>query len=274
MSWMQVLLYAIIQGITELFPISSVGHAVIVPYLFGWSNITNDPQFLPFVVMLHLGTGVALIIYFWRDWVRLIGSLFNDDKSNRRLLFLIVVATIPAAVIGKVFEHRFRDLFPSALSAGVFLMLNGLVLLFADRLRRRGNQKQLGTVTYGKSFWIGVAQVFALIPGFSRSGITMAAGLGVGLSYEAAARFSFLLATPIILGAGVLEVPKALHQHSDVLKFGLIGGVLTGIIAFLSTHFLMKYFRNHEVQALRPFGRYCLGFGAIVAIAAALGLHL
>jgi undecaprenyl-diphosphatase len=274
MNWIQVVLYAIVQGITELFPISSVGHAVILPYLLGWSNISNDPQFLPFVVMLHLGTGLALIIYFWRDWVRLIGSLFNGDRADRRLLFLIIVATIPAAIIGKLFEHKFRDLFPSALSAGIFLAVNGLVLLYADRLRKRGKQKPVGTVTYGQSFLIGVAQVFALIPGFSRSGITMAAGLGVGLSYEAAARFSFLLATPVILGAGVLEVPKAVREHSHILQYGIIGGVLTGIIAILSTHFLMKYFRDHEVRALRPFARYCLGVGIIVVILAALRLHL
>lgn len=274
MSWIQVVLYAVVQGVTELFPISSVGHAVILPYLFGWSNISNDPQFLPFVVLLHLGTGVALIIYFWRDWVRLISSLWNGDRSDRRLLLLLIVATIPAAIIGKLFEHKFRDLFPSALSAGIFLVVNGLILLYADKLRRRNQKKPLTSVTYGRSFLIGVAQVFALIPGFSRSGITMAAGLGTGLSYEAAARFSFLLATPVILGAGVLEVPKIANQQSHLLHYGVVGGILTGLIAFMSTHFLMRYFRDHEVRALRPFGRYCLVAGVVVVILASLGWHL
>lgn len=274
MSWIQVVLYGIVQGFTELFPISSVGHAVILPYLFGWSNISNDPQFLPFIVLLHLGTGVALIIYFWRDWVRLISSLWNGNRSDRRLLFLLIVATIPAAIIGKLFEHKFRDLFPSALSAGIFLVINGLILLYADKLRRRNQNMPLTSVTYGQSFLIGVAQVLALIPGFSRSGITMTAGLGTGLGYEAAARFSFLLATPVILGAAVLEVPKVAHQHSHMLQYGIIGGILTGIIAFLSTHFLMRYFRNHEVRALRPFGRYCLVAGVVVVILAAFGWHL
>lgn len=274
-TWGQTLIYAAVQGVTELFPISSVGHAVILPYLLNWKEISNNPQFVPFVVMLHLGTAAALLLYFWRDWLDLISSLWMRKPKQRRLLGLIVMATIPAAIVGKLFEHSFRNLFPSALSASLFLIVNGLVLIAADRLRRnRRLSTKLDQVGYWQSFLIGLAQVLALIPGFSRSGITMAAGLGVGLEYEEAARFSFLLATPVILGAAVLEIPKAIHSHqTQLLQAGLVGGVLAGILAFLSTVFLMRYFRNHEVQALRPFAWYCISAGALVAVLALTGIH-
>lgn len=276
MSVWQVIVYAIVQGITELFPISSVGHGVILPYLAGWTNVSEDPQFLPFMVLLHLGTAIALLLYFWRDWVNLLSALFTDKPRERRLLFLIVVATIPAALIGKLLENKLRELFPSATSAAFFLMINGLVLLYADRYRRRARATvQLEEVSYARSFIIGLIQAFALIPGFSRSGITMTAGLKSGLSYEDAARFSFLLATPVILGAAVLEVPKVVHSHdSHMLTSGIIGGILTGIIAFASTYFLMRYFRRSELEALRPFGRYCLVVGAVVFVLSLLHLHL
>lgn len=271
----QVIIYAIVQGITELFPVSSVGHSVILPYLLGWKDVSNSPQFLPFVVMLHLGTGIALLLYFIRDWIELISSLFRRRDKNKRILLLIVVATIPAAIIGKLFENQFRALFPSALSAAIFLIVNGFVLFWADRMRqRRRLTMPLGQISVLRSFWIGVIQCLALIPGFSRSGVTMVAGLQSRLSYEEAARFSFLLATPVILGAAVLEVPKAVHAHNTaMLHAGLYGGLLTGIIAFLSTFFLMRYFRQSEVRALRPFGWYCIVVGVIVAVMAALGLH-
>lgn len=276
MSWIQTIVYAIVQGVTELFPISSVGHAVILPYLANWVKVSQNNQFLPFVVMLHLGTALALLIYFWRDWVRLIGALFQSGRAaEKRLLGLIVVATIPAAIVGKVFEHKFRAIFPSALSAAIFLLVNGFILLLADRLRKRHHQTtSLSRVGYLQSFFIGLIQVFALIPGFSRSGITMTAGLAVGLSYEDAAQFSFLLATPVIAGAGILEVPKVIHSHAtQVLHFGLIGGLLTGILAFLSTFFLMRYFRGNLTNALRPFAVYCIVVGAVVAVMAAFGIH-
>ena len=276
MSWIQTIVYAIVQGITELFPISSVGHAVLLPYLAGWVSVSQNNQFLPFVVMLHLGTAIALLIYFWRDWVRLIGSLFQSGKAaEKRLLLLIIVATIPAAIVGKLFEHKFRALFPSALSAALFLIVNGFVLLLADRLRKRHRQTvRLSRMGYGQSFFIGLIQVLALIPGFSRSGITMTAALAVGLSYEDAAQFSFLLATPVILGAGILEVPKVIHSHAtQVLHFGIIGGILTGILAFLSTFFLMRYFRGDITNALRPFAVYCIVVGVVVSLMVAAGLH-
>lgn len=276
MHIMQIIVYAIMQGITELFPISSVGHAVILPYLFNWTNFSASKVFLSFVVMLHLGTGFALLIYFWRDWVTLIQSLFvRQMHHERRQMLLIIVATIPAAILGKLFEHKLQALFHSALSASIFLIINGFVLFWADKARRRrAGLHDLSQLKYGRSFLIGVVQAFALMPGFSRSGITMSASLASGLSYEESARFSFLLATPVILGAGVLEVPKMLHSgSSQMLHYGLLGGIIAGIVAILCTAFLMRYFRTTEVRALRPFGWYCIIVGFVVGLMALFGLH-
>lgn len=276
MHLVQIVIYSIVQGITELFPISSVGHAVMLPYLLGWKSISHSPTFLPFIVMLHLGTAFALFLFFIRDWIDLISSLWLPKPKQRRLLGLIVVATIPAAIIGKLLEKKFTALFPSALSAAIFLIVNGLILFYADRLRsnRRSHTKTTAQMGYLQSFFIGVIQAFALIPGFSRSGITMTAGLGVGLDYEESARFSFLLATPIIAGAGILEVPKMLHAHTPgMLHFAVIGLILSAIVAFLSTAFLMRYFGSSESRALRPFGWYCIVVGVIVGILAALHIH-
>lgn len=274
MTWLQVIVYALVQGITELFPVSSVGHSVILPFIFGWTNISGSNDFLPFIVLLHLGTAAALLIFFWRDWVDLIASLFTNRPKQRKLLGLIIIATIPAAIIGKLFEHKFRALFPSALSAGIFLVVNGLILFAVDRLQKRGQRvRAKKDVSYLEAFLIGCVQVLALIPGFSRSGVTMSASMIAGLDYEASAKFSFMLATPIILGAGVLEVPKMIHSHNmQMLQFGIIGGILAGIVAFLSTWFLMRYFNTHEVRAFRPFAWYCIIVGAVVSIAAAFHL--
>lgn len=280
MHWAQIVITALVQGITELFPISSVGHAVILPYLAGWTNILNSNDFLPFVVMLHLGTALALLIYFFRDWVNLIASFFQsrDRKAprtpRRKTFLLLVVATIPAAIIGKLFEHKFQELFSSALSAAIFLIVNGIILLIADRLSKRQGHRKISEMTYLQGFLVGCVQVFALIPGFSRSGITMTAGMKLGLTYEESARFSFLLATPVILGAGILEVPKVIKAHdTHILTYGVVGGILAGIVAYLSTAFLMKYFKTHEVRAFRPFAYYCIGIGVIAAVLSAAHIH-
>lgn len=281
MQWMQIVITAIVQGITELFPISSVGHAVLIPYLFNWTDISNSPQFLPFVVMLHIGTAIALLLYFWRDWVELIAALFQSSRGSRKVasrkktLLLIIVATIPAAVIGKLFEHKFQQIFASPVSAAVFLAVNGLVLFIADRLSKRVGSREVQELSYLQSFLIGCVQVLALIPGFSRSGVTMTAGFSLGLSYEESARFSFLLATPVILGAGLLEVPKVIKDHaSHMLTYGVVGGIIAGVVAFISTGFLMRYFHTHEVRAFRPFAVYCIIVGVVMAVLAGTHVHL
>jgi undecaprenyl-diphosphatase len=268
MSILQVIVFAIVQGITELFPVSSVAHGIFVPTLLHWKAVLEDENFLPFVVMLHLGTAIALFLYFFRDWMEFIQSPFRSDRSKeRKTFFLVIAGTIPAGLLGLLLEKKLAHLFASGRSAAFFLILNAFVLLYGDQLRRKigrnsaVNGLDLHQLSYGKAFFVGMCQALALIPGFSRSGVTMVGGLMSGLRYEAAARFTFLLATPLIGAAALKEVPKLFHGDHSMLSSALLGGVLAGIAAYLSTTFLMKWFKTHEVQAMRPFAYYCLIVG-------------
>lgn len=267
MTVIQALLFAIIQGITELFPVSSVAHGVLTPFIFGWDL---DPEFLkehflPFVVMLHLGTALALLIFFWRDWWSfLMGVLTGRASHARRTFMLVVVATIPAALIGLIFEKVLRGIFSSVTSAAFFLIINGFILFLGERLKGRGN-RDVHELTYPQAVLIGLAQALALVPGFSRSGASMVAGFWSGLSHEASARFSMLLATPIIAGAGILVVPKMIHTASgEMVRVGAIGGLASGIFAFIAVWALMRWFRKHEVNAMGPFAVYCWLLGGVV----------
>ncbi len=267
MDLVQTLLLAIIQGITELFPISSVAHAVLTPWAFGW-NLTPEflkEHFLPFVVLLHLGTAVALLLFFWRDWFDFAGSLVARDAAGpRRELLLVIIGTVPAAIIGFVLEKKLRALFPSITSAAFFLIVNGVILYLGERLRGRGD-KTLTELGYGQALLIGLAQSLALVPGFSRSGASIVAGFWSGLSHEASARYSMLLATPIIAGASLLEIPKLIHNADpEIIKSAVIGGVVAGIVAYLSVWALMSWFKRQEVNAMRPFAIYCWVVGALV----------
>jgi len=273
---LDLLLLAILQGITELFPISSLGHSVLVPALLHWPISRDAPWFLPYIVVLHLGTAAALFIYFWRDWLTLLGGTmaargsFKDPQA--RLFWLLVCGTVPAALLGLMLEHRIRDLFAGFTVAAVFLMVNGVLLLAGDLLKRRLGSSDPSSLGAGKALLIGCAQALALIPGISRSGVTLVAGILGGLDYAASARFSFLLATPIIGAAGVLEIPKLLLQHASLpdglMPVILLGGLLSGVFAWLSTWFLMRWFKSHELMALRPFGIYCLLAGATALLIA------
>ena len=272
MSTLQAFIIAILQGATELFPISSLGHAVVVPALLNWNLDQNAPSFLPFLVLLHTGTAAALLGYFWRDWLGLItGTLGMGDavrvQEARRMLTLIIVATIPAVVLGFVLNKFFRGLFGAPAVAAGFLALNGLVLLFGERLRERSalrGTKPLTLLTWQDALTIGVWQCGALFPGISRAGATIVGGLLRGLDHQGSAHFSFLIATPIIIGATVLEVPHLLHADvaPGVFQQAAIAAVVAGITAFLSTAFLMRYFREHDRWALNPFAIYCVIFGA------------
>lgn len=266
---------ALVQGITELFPISSLGHAVILAPLLGWPVDQRAPQFLPFVVVLHIGTAIALLLYFWRDWMFVLrgfvgrGALRDETRECRRLLWLIVIATVPAVVIGFVLEKAVRQMFASPFLAALFLMVNGFVLLAGDRLRQHGGlnkrgELRLDALGWGGALAIGFCQCAAFIPGISRSGAAMVGGLTTGLHHSEAAHFSFLIATPIIAGAAVLEVPKMLalpgHGFSGL---AVAAGIVAGITAWLSTAFLMRYFRRHNFDdALVPFSLYCWAAGA------------
>jgi undecaprenyl-diphosphatase len=270
---------AILQGVTELFPISSLGHAVILPALFGWSIDQRSPEFLPFVVILHVGTAIALLLYFWRDWLFVLQGLFGGNSSNardaRRLLGLIIVATIPAVIVGVVLEKFVRDLFASPIAAASFLIVNGFILLFGDRLRSRGTtssagrERRLRTLTWQGALAIGCWQCAAFFPGISRSGATMVGGLLQGLHHTESAHFSFLIATPIIFGAAVHQVPKLMALPGGGLSTLVItAGIVSGATAYASVVFLMRYFRRHDFEdALVPFAIYCwaLGAGAVLA---------
>ena len=268
MSFLQAVWIAILQGITELFPISSLGHAVIVPALLGWQINQEAPAFLPFLVVLHLGTAAALATYFWRDWLALAQAFLGYGSresvvENRQLLMLLVVATLPAALIGFVFEKGLRHLFAAPEIAAAFLIVNGVVLFAAERLKPRGD-RDLNTLTWKGALAIGVWQCTALIPGISRSGVTMVGGLLAGLHHKDAARFSFLIATPIIAGAGALEIPKLLREPGGSFESIVwIAGAVAAITAYASVVFLMRYFRKHDFDALDPFAYYCWAAGAI-----------
>jgi undecaprenyl-diphosphatase len=270
----QALVLAVVQGVTELFPVSSLGHAVILPHLFRWSIDQSSETFLPFLVALHVGTALALLIYFWRDWWMLLSSLLPGDGPQvdgkaeaRRVLILLILGTIPAGLLGLIFRSRLTTLFADFRVAAIFLILNGVVLALGEILRRRAGSMQLASLKPWQAFAIGTSQAIALLPGFSRSGATMVGGLLVGLEHQAAARFSFLLATPIILAAGVLEVPKLLQPaNRAALPAAIVGGIVAGVLAYLSTAFLMRYFKQQEVNALLPFAVYCALLGAAALI--------
>jgi undecaprenyl-diphosphatase len=267
---------AVLQGVTELFPISSLGHAVIVPPLLGWPVDQRAPDFLPFVVVLHVGTAVALLVYFWRD-----APNGEPAAAARRLLGLIIVATLPAVVIGFVLEKAVRNLFASPLIAALFLIVNGGLLLVGDLLRRRaggaarGGGAGLRDLDWRGALVVGLWQCAAFVPGISRSGASMVGGLLTGLGHADAAHFSFLIATPIIAGAAVLEVPKLLALPGGGITALAIGaGIVAGATAYGSVAFLMRYFRRHNFEdALVPFAIYCWVAGAGAALALVLLPH-
>lgn len=268
MSALQAIVIAVLQGATELFPVSSLGHAVVLPALLHWPIDQHAPEFLPFLVMLHLGTATALLLYFWRDWWTLLLGVLglataHQTSESRRVFVLIVIATIPAVIIGFLLEKFFRNLFGTPMVAAIFLMVNAGLLLGGEKLRGHGH-RPLSSIDAKDAFLIGCWQCTALIPGISRSGATIVGGLLRGIDHEGAAHFSFLIATPIILGATVLEVPKLLHATVPPGTFGLsvVAAVCAGVTAWASTWFLMRYFRQHDAWALNPFAYYCLVVGA------------
>lgn len=272
MSLVQALIIAVVQGATELFPVSSLGHAVILPSLLDWNFNQQSPTFLPFLVVLHLGTAAALLLFFWRDWWDLFVSFIGQGPeetraSNRRLIMLIVIATIPAVIVGFALEKPLRHLFGTPAVAAAFLIVNGYILFGGERLRqsaaRRGPGASLAEMRISDAVIIGLFQCLALIPGISRSGSTIVGGLLRGLHHEAAAHFSFLIATPIILGAAVLEVPKMLHAGTATITMdSVLAGLTAGVIAYLSVWALMRYFEARDFQALDPFAAYCWLIGA------------
>jgi len=260
MTDLQAILLAIVQGISELFPISSLAHAVLMPALLGWKVNEGDDSFLPFLVVMHLGTAVALLGYFWRDWFNFATAVLirrgPRAEGERRIFWRVVVATIPAVIVGFLLEKLLRHAFGEPkLVAGV-LIANGVMLFAAERMKGR-QDRALSRLRWIDALVIGCWQCLALIPGFSRSGATMAGGYLAGLDHEDAARFSFLTATPIILGAVALEAPKLIHHGGHFGAASIIAGVVAGITALLSVIALMRWFKRHEVEGFMPFAIYC-----------------
>jgi undecaprenyl-diphosphatase len=311
LSYLQAVVIGLLQGVTELFPISSLGHSVLVPAWLGgdWAHLVTEyststssqSPYLAFIVALHVATAIALLVFYRRDWIAIIGAFFTTlrtrkvETSTERLAWLIVIATIPVGITGLALEHAFRVLFAKPVAAAAFLTVNGVILLVGERLRRQaevkvpahswaekhetesqsgsdepvrnGSSRKLETLGYREAGIIGLFQTLALLAGISRSGITIVAGLLRGLDHEDAAKFSFLLATPVILAAGVLKIPSLFgpagdHIHGQVV----VGAVVAGLAAYASVRFLTRYFTT---RTLTPFAIYCLiaGVASLVKFA-------
>ena len=261
----------LLQGVSELFPVSSLGHSVILPQLLGWNIHQNDPYFITFLVATHLATALVLLGFFWRDWVRIVKGLgrslrdrgIDPADTDAKLAWLLIVGTIPAGILGLLLEHKLRGVFASAASASAFLIVNGFMLFGAELLRRRAPQVEQDDdariarqVGWGGAFGVGAAQALALIPGLSRSGATMGGGLLVGLSNKDAARFAFLLATPIIGAAALLKLPDLAGSQGDGIRGqALVAALCSALTAYLAVRFLMRFF---ETNTLIPFAVYCV----------------
>jgi undecaprenyl-diphosphatase len=293
LTYFQAILIGILQGITELFPVSSLGHSVLIPELLGWHNLVagqsaDESFYLAFLVGLHCATAIALVLFFWRDWVDVVKGFFASLRKRRietgpeRMAWLLILGTIPVGIVGLVFEHNLRVVFAKPTAAAIFLTINGLILLAGERLRRRSEVQRLvqehghhtdeghdvgrdlESLELREGVFVGSAQILALFAGISRSGVTMVAGLLRGLDHEDAARLSFMLATPVILAAGVYKLPDLLGHNGDGIRGQVLAGsIAAGIAAYLSVRFLTRFF---ETRTLTPFAIYSLvvGIGMIV----------
>jgi undecaprenyl-diphosphatase len=288
-SYFQAIVLGLLQGVTELFPISSLGHTVLFPTLFGWNKLVDaqsqsESFWLAFVVMLHVGSALGLLAYYWRDWVQIVKAFFHTlstrrvETSNERLAWLIIVASIPAGVIGLALEHPLRTLTAKPEVAAGFLMVNGLVLFAAERFRRRAEVRELAiregakpngareleTFEYKEALVVGFAQSTALVAGISRDGVTMGTGLARGLDHSDSARFAFLMATPIILAAGIVKLPDLLGHLGDGIRGqAVVACAVAAVTAVITVRFLVGYFKT---RTLTPFAIYCLLFGLAMVI--------
>jgi undecaprenyl-diphosphatase len=319
LTYLEAAVVGLLQGVTELFPVSSLGHSVLIPAIVGgsWANDLNvaapKSPYLAFIVGLHVATAIGIMVYFWRDWIRIIKGFFSSirhwqiETTDQKLAWMIILATIPVGLVGLVFDHEFRVLFGKPVRAAIFLVINGLILYAGERFRTRASRQadaqvlrerelaeggvtrssalhasghravrqqeiaeaaqsdeRLTAIGYLQAIVIGSAQVLALLAGISRDGVTIVAGMFRGLSREEAARFAFLLATPVILAAGVLKAPDLTGPLGDGIHGQiLVGSILAGIGAYVSVRFLVRYF---QTRTLTPFAIYCVvvGLGGII----------
>jgi len=277
MNFVQAMLLAVLQGASELFPVSSLGHTVIIPALLHWNIDRRDPTFLAFIVVLHLGTAAALAVYYRSDWIAIVRAFaasiargnVSDDPAEKTA-WLLLAGTIPVGLLGVFLQGPVRALFGSTAIVAIFLMLNGLLMFLGEHLKRierpEGSvpPRSLPALSWQDGVIVGIAQGFALLPGISRSGASMVAGLLLDLTHEDAARYSFLLATPVIGAASLLELPRLFEPAAHaVLVLSLAGGAVAGVTAYFSVAFLTRYFQTHD---LRPFGWYCLGIGGVTLV--------
>jgi undecaprenyl-diphosphatase len=295
LTYFQAVVLGLLQGVTELFPVSSLGHTVLFPTLFGWNKLVDaqsqsESFWLAFVVMLHVGSALGLLAYYWRDWVQIVRAFFRTlakrriEDSTERLAWLIIVASIPAGVFGLALEHQLRTLTAKPEVAAIFLMVNGCLLFAAERFRRRAEVRELAadhprsasegakpdgareltTLEYREALVVGVAQSSALVAGISRDGVTMGAGLARGLDHSDSARFAFLMATPIILAAGIIKLPDLLGHLGDGIRGqALVACAVAAVTAVFTVRFLVGYFKT---KTLTPFAIYCLLFGLAMVI--------
>jgi undecaprenyl-diphosphatase len=285
----RAIILGLLQGVSELFPVSSLGHTVIFPKLFGWNQLVafqSKPEspWLAFIVMLHVGSAVGLLIYFWRDWVAIIAAFFRSLAKRRiqtpteRLAWLIIVASIPTGILGIALEHTARVATAKPEIASIFLVVNGFVLFAAQRLSSRAEVRRLAaregtkrdggrvleTLEYPEAGILGLAQSGGLIAGISRDGMVMAGGLARGLDNADAARISFLMATPIILAAGVYKIPDLTgHLGNGIRGYAVLAAAVAAVTAVFTVHFLTRYFRRAN---LTPFAVYCVLFGLAMVI--------
>ncbi len=276
-TYLQALILGGIQGIAELFPISSLGHSILIPELFRWNIVQNSDYFLIFLVVTHLATALVLFGFFRKDWMNIIRGMLRSLKeraidlhdTDAKLGWLLVVSTIPVGILGLLFEDKIKSLLASPRLVAVILVANGVLLYGAELLMRKAssvstdlhNDSQIAKLSWTQSVKIGFAQCFALIPGFSRTGASLGGGLLVGLNHKNAARFSFLLATSIIFAAAVLKLPELLGNGSFPLGPIIVGFFASGIMAYISIRFLTNYFKT---KTLTPFAIYCVLFGGVL----------
>jgi undecaprenyl-diphosphatase len=285
-SYFQAVILGLTQGIAEPFPISSLGHAVIMPRLLGWNIHQNDKFFLTFLVATHLATAIVLLFFFLKDWIRIVAGIWRSlklreirpDDVDARLGWLLVAGTIPVGIIGLLLESSLRKLFASAATAAAFLIVNGVALLIFERLRRRPPRPgdylgdadaRIAKLGWRQAIGVGSAQAAALVPGISRSGFAMGGGLLAGLSNEDAARYGFLLATPVIFAAAALKLPELFGSEGNGVRGpALVAGLCAALTTFFAVKFLLRYFESNR---LTPFGIYCMAGGTFCLIVFAVG---
>lgn len=285
-SYFQAVILGLVQGVAEPFPISSLGHGVVLPRLLGWKIHQNDERFLTFLVAVHLATALVLLVFFIKDWIRIVKGLarslqmreIREDDVDARLGWLLIAGTIPAGVIGLLLEKPLRSLFASPELAALFLIVNGVALLLFERLRKRpprtgdylgDGDERIAKLSWRQAIGVGISQAAALIPGISRSGFTMGGSLLTGLSNEDSVRYAFLLSTPIIGAAAVLKLPELLGSHGNGVRGpALVAALCSALTTVVAVKFLLKYF---ETNRLTPFGIYCIGAGVFCSLVFALG---